>query len=209
MILGHRGYMSKFQENTLDSFKQSRKNKIGIELDVLLTKDNVVVCCHDENLFRLTGYNLQLSKIPFSRLCNLKIKKEIKYQSKVYKYQKANKFCSLEEVIEELGNVFINIEIKSYTNHDLEYKKRLCDLIINIINYRKLKKYILSSYDIVIVDYLISKGFNCILVCDYYIENNYPKIIDILNYNKNQKNIVGAFGLKNTNINLKYLIMDF
>ena len=87
MILGHRGYMSKFQENTLDSFKQSRKNKIGIELDVLLTKDNVVVCCHDENLFRLTGKNINLSKIPFSKLCNLKIKKEIKYQSKVYKYQ--------------------------------------------------------------------------------------------------------------------------
>ena len=45
MILGHRGIMSKFPENTLDSFKEARKRRLGIEFDVLLTKDNVVVCC--------------------------------------------------------------------------------------------------------------------------------------------------------------------
>ena len=137
MILGHRGIMSKYPENTLDSFKEARKRGISIELDVLLTKDNVVVCCHDENLFRLTGKNINLSKIPFSKLCNLKIKKEIKYKSKVYKYQKENRFCSLEEVIEELGDIFMNIEIKTYTSYDLEYKKKLCDLVVNIIKSLK------------------------------------------------------------------------
>ena len=77
----------------------------------------------DENLFRLTGKNINLSKIPFSKLCNLKNKEEIKYYSKVYKYQKENKFCSLEEVIEELGDIFMNIEIKTYKSYNLEYKK--------------------------------------------------------------------------------------
>ena len=208
MILGHRGIMSKFPENTLDSFKEARKRRLGIEFDVLLTKDNVVVCCHDENLFRLTGKNINLSKIPFSKLCNLKIKKEIKYYSKVYKYQKENKFCSLEEVIEELGDIFMNIEIKTYKSYNLEYKKKLCDLVVNIINYRKLKKYILSSFDIEIVEYLESKGIKCIFICMDYIDNNYSKIINVVNYNENQKNIVGAYNVENTNTNLKYLIKD-
>ena len=92
MILGHRGIMSKFPENTLDGFKEARKRRLGIEFDVLLTKDNVVVCCHDENLFRLTGKNINLSKIPFSKLCNLKIKKEIKYKSKAYNIKKKTNF---------------------------------------------------------------------------------------------------------------------
>ena len=208
MILGHRGIMSKYPENTLDSFKEARKRGISIELDVLLTKDNVVVCCHDENLIRLTGNNLNVSKIPFSKLCNLKIKKEIKYYSKIYKYQKENKFCSLEEVIEELGDIFMNIEIKTYKAYNLEYKKKLCDLVVNIIKYRKLKKYILSSFDIEIVEYLESKGIKCIFICMDYIDNNYSKIINVVNYNENQKNIVGAYNVENTNINLKYLIKD-
>ena len=58
---------------------------MGIEFDVLLTKDNVVVCCHDNNLKRLTGKNINLSDITFNQLCNLKIKKEIEYDE-TYKY---------------------------------------------------------------------------------------------------------------------------
>ena len=55
-IYGHRGARGDLPENTLDSFKEIRKYpNIGIELDVLLTKDNLVVCCHDNNLKRMTN----------------------------------------------------------------------------------------------------------------------------------------------------------
>ena len=102
----------------------------------------------------------------------------------------------------------MNIEIKTYTSYDLDYKKKLCDLVVNIINYRKLKKYILSSFDIEIVEYLESKGIKCIFICMDYIDNNYLKIINVVNYKENQKNIVGAYNVENTNTNLKYLIKD-
>lgn len=41
------------------------------EVDVRLTQDAVCVVCHDDNLFRLTGKNLVLSKSPWSRIQRL------------------------------------------------------------------------------------------------------------------------------------------
>ena len=211
MILAHRGVMSKYPENTLDSFKEVRKYpNMGIELDVLLTKDNVVVCCHDNNLKRLTGKNLNVSDITFSQLCTLKIKKEIEYNDDVYKYDKENRFCSLEEVIEKFKDVLINIEIKTYKGFSLQYKKKLSDLVMNIINYRKLKKYMISSFDIVVVKYLKTKNITCVFICMDYIEGTYLKIINFDNYDsRKQNNIIGAYNVKDKDTNLKFLIMDY
>ena len=188
---------------------------MGIELDVLLTKDNVVVCCHDNNLKRLTGKDLNVSDITFNQLCKLKIKKEIEYDFETYKYSNKNRFCSLEEVIEEFNDILINVEIKIYEEFSFNYLKKLSDLVMNIINYRKLKKYIVSSFNINVVKYLKTKNITCVLICDSiptFDSNEYIKIINYDNYqllNNTLNNIIGAYNVKNKNINLKYLIMDY
>jgi glycerophosphoryl diester phosphodiesterase len=51
-IIGHRGAKGLAAENTLASFKRALEYQVdGIELDVHLTKDGVLVCSHDPVLF--------------------------------------------------------------------------------------------------------------------------------------------------------------
>ena len=45
-IYGHRG-ASYCIENTMPCFKKAIELKVGIETDVRLTKDNILVCFHD------------------------------------------------------------------------------------------------------------------------------------------------------------------
>ncbi len=52
-IFAHRGYSALYPENTMLAFKQAlAAGADGIELDVQLTKDGVVVICHDEDIAR-------------------------------------------------------------------------------------------------------------------------------------------------------------
>lgn len=53
-IIGHRGFRGKYEENTLRGFKECYAAKAtGIELDLYLTKDNVVVVSHDATTCRI------------------------------------------------------------------------------------------------------------------------------------------------------------
>ena len=55
-VLYHRGkHGNGVKENTLDAFKGAIEDKLGIELDVRLTKDKKVVVSHDGNLKRVFG----------------------------------------------------------------------------------------------------------------------------------------------------------
>ena len=52
-IFGHRGFSGKYPENTMLAFEKAVEIGCdGIELDVHLTKDNVLVIIHDEDIKR-------------------------------------------------------------------------------------------------------------------------------------------------------------
>lgn len=56
LLIGHRGYPSKFPENTLASFAGAIEAGCDmVELDVTLTKDRKVVVIHDDTLQRTTN----------------------------------------------------------------------------------------------------------------------------------------------------------
>lgn len=60
-IMAHRGSTKNSAENTLESINEAIQNEAEFaEIDVVLTKDNVVVLSHDHNLKRLTGKKLIL-----------------------------------------------------------------------------------------------------------------------------------------------------
>lgn len=55
MIIGHRGLLSKYPENTLISFQAALDaGADGIEGDLHLTQDGVIVMMHDDTLDRTT-----------------------------------------------------------------------------------------------------------------------------------------------------------
>ncbi len=54
-IWAHRGASAYAPENTMEAFKLAIKQEVdGIELDVQLTKDGVVVVIHDETIDRVS-----------------------------------------------------------------------------------------------------------------------------------------------------------
>lgn len=71
-VYGHRGfYNQEFPENTLGSFARAINHGYGIECDVQLTKDHQVVVCHDFNLLRASGHDLEIDQYTYDELKQL------------------------------------------------------------------------------------------------------------------------------------------
>ncbi len=69
----HRGYwLGGAQENTLQSFREARaQGALMIECDVRLSKDQIPVVVHDDNLQRIAGVNKKVSELTASELSEL------------------------------------------------------------------------------------------------------------------------------------------
>lgn len=130
----HRGIFDNktVYENTLTAFSQAIKHGVGIELDVRITKDNVLIVYHDANLKRLFQSNLKIKDLTYVALNKFKFDDEL--------------IPTLKDVLDFVaGQVPLIIEIKD--GHDR-----------NIICYETSKlldsyngKFLVESFDPLIV----------------------------------------------------------
>ena len=68
--LGHRGYSSKYPENTMLAFKAAIDGNFdGVETDVQLTKDNRLVLIHDEKIDRTSNGKGYVKDYTYDQLC--------------------------------------------------------------------------------------------------------------------------------------------
>jgi len=108
LVIAHRGYRTKYPENTLAAFQAA----IGagadmIELDVLLTKDRKMVVIHDESLDRTTNGQGMVSDYTLSEL------KALDAGSWFDARFREERLPTLQEVLDLVkGKAFLNIEIK-------------------------------------------------------------------------------------------------
>ena len=71
-IIGHRGYVEKGVENTIQSLEAAAENGATmVELDVQMTKDQRLVVMHDSNLQRLAGINREVWDMTYDELVGL------------------------------------------------------------------------------------------------------------------------------------------
>ena len=104
IIIAHRGnHNETTPENSLKAFKTSLKENRPIELDVQLTKDNVLVVFHDYNLLRMTNKNLYLQDLTYEELKKLTL---------LNSHEKIPTFKEVLTLIN--GQVLLDIEIKKY-----------------------------------------------------------------------------------------------
>ncbi len=76
MHIIHRGIVNKsYKENCIESFKESFKEKFGIETDIHSTKDKKFVCFHDFTLKRIFKINKSIKNINYEDLKKIKNKK--------------------------------------------------------------------------------------------------------------------------------------
>lgn len=72
-VYAHRGASGYALENTWNAFFKACEFGVGIELDVQITKDGVVVVYHDDNLRRLTGVNAGIETLAYEEIKELRI----------------------------------------------------------------------------------------------------------------------------------------
>ena len=137
--IAHRGAFNNIDipENSLLAFKKAIKMNWAIELDVQLTKDNVLVVFHDENLERMTGINKNICEVT-----SMEIKEFSLLDTK-------EKIPTFEEVLNLVnGKVLIDIEVKNTRRiHET------CQILLSTLEHYPYS-YILKSFNPKIVRYL-------------------------------------------------------
>lgn len=129
--IAHRGMFDniKIPENSLSSFKKALKYNYSIELDIQLTKDNILVVFHDSNLKRMTGINKLIEDTNYNELKELKLLNTNEH------------IPTLDEVLNLVNNkVLLDIEIK-----DTKKIKEITNILKNkLSNYNN---YVLKSFN--------------------------------------------------------------
>lgn len=139
LIFAHRGVHDniKIPENSILSFKKAIKYKFNIELDIQLTKDNVLVVFHDDNLKRLTGINNSISNLTYNKLNDLRL---------LNTDQKIPRLKDILNIVN--GKVILDIEIKNTK----KIKKLCTELIKELDNYKY--PFIIKSFNPKIIRWL-------------------------------------------------------
>jgi glycerophosphoryl diester phosphodiesterase len=108
-IYGHRGAPVAAPENTLYSFKRAYGlNVDGIELDIQITQDGILVVRHDPHILDPTGDSTLISS-----LTGLEVSK-VDARGGAFQNIPFQHIPTLEQVLQELPpNIIINIELKS------------------------------------------------------------------------------------------------
>jgi len=98
--IAHRGFSSKYPENTLLAFREGMQaGADGFECDLRLTADGHVVVFHDDDLKRLCGQKGSIESLPLSEVRKLRVFGR-------------EPIPTLEDMLLEFHTTRINLEIK-------------------------------------------------------------------------------------------------
>lgn len=140
-IFAHRGASATHPENTMEAFREAQRvGADGIELDVQLSKDGVVVVIHDETVKRTTNGKGWVKDYTY---------KQLQKFDASYKFSKKLGVCripSLEEVFKwaTSNKLLLNIELK---NGLVEYEGLEEKILELILKYDLSSRVILSSFN--------------------------------------------------------------
>jgi len=107
LVIAHRGYSSKFPENTLRAFDEGMKaGADGFECDLRMTSDGHIVVFHDDDLKRLCGVKGRIETSLLEDIKKLKVKG-------------TESIPRLEEVLTQFHGTRMNLEIKESTRPEV------------------------------------------------------------------------------------------
>jgi len=135
-VASHRGD-SQTPENSLSGIREAlAKGVQGVEIDVQMTKDGVIVLNHDDTLKRVAGVDKEVSDLTFAEVRQLEIGSSLGLTGE--------RIPTLDEAIQEVkGKGFLIIDIKSKSNPD-DIAQKIVDLIIS--NNMQSDTYVQSFY---------------------------------------------------------------
>lgn len=137
----HRGASGYYPENTMLAFEKAVELGCdGIETDVQLTSDGVLVLCHDELLDRTTNGKGFIAETSYKDI--EKLDAGVKWGEKF----KGLKVPALEELLDFIKdkNIMLNLELK---NGAIEYKNLENLVVKKIYDYNLKGRVIISSFN--------------------------------------------------------------
>lgn len=139
--IAHRGFSSEYPENTMIAFEKAvEENCDGIETDLNMTKDGVIVICHDETLNRTTNGSGYIKDYTYNELS--KLDAGTKFSDKF----KDQRIITIDELLDYVKdkNILLNLELK---NDLIHYENLEEKTIEKIYEYRLQDNVILSSFN--------------------------------------------------------------
>lgn len=148
-FISHRGANQIAPENTMVAFKKSYDGGCQMmELDVQLSKDDVLFIFHDNNAKRLTGLNVDLTNLTYAEIRKLTVLGK-KYPDEAK--QHVSYIPTMKEYLDWMRKVpqlQTNIEIKVRKPFNKFYESRLVVMLLKLLQeYPDLhQKLLLSSF---------------------------------------------------------------
>lgn len=117
--IAHRGYSFGAPENTVAAFKVALEQRvIAVEVDLMLSKDGVVVVAHDYKLDNFTDSTGLISEKTWSELCAVTVTRGGKSVLKTIRTGVDDKLARFEDIVKAARDAEIQlvIELKTVTN---------------------------------------------------------------------------------------------
>lgn len=144
-VFAHRGFSGRYPENTMLAFQKAYEVGCdGIELDVQLTKDDVIVIMHDETIDRTTNGTGNLRDYTYEQLCSFDCSG--KFAGK-FGFQKIPTLQEYLEWVKDTG-LTTNIELKNSVYYYQNLEEKVIDLVRR---YHLEDKILFSSFNLVSV----------------------------------------------------------
>jgi len=108
-IIAHRGYSSRYPENTVSAIRAAvEAGSDMVEIDVQLTKDNEIVVIHDKSVYRTTNGSGLVKDLTLAQI------RELDAGSKFDPKFAGERVPTLEEALDAVhGKAMLNIEVKA------------------------------------------------------------------------------------------------
>lgn len=160
--LAHRGYSARYPENTMLAFQKALERGFdGIETDVHLTLDGVLVLCHDDKINRTSTGKGYIRDYTYQELLRYNFNS---------KYRLHTPVATLNELLDLMQGThkILNIEIKSHVREGIEAK------VANAVkHYHMENQVVFSSTDL---DKMVRmKRFMPESYCALIVSGNYRK----------------------------------
>lgn len=158
--ISHRGGSDEGPENTLFAFEHSISdcNTDMLETDVWLTKDNLLVVMHDENLMHICGVNKLIGELNYADLPMTKDSEGLAPSSdfldqsdwKGYPRRfSPQKLITLEELFQRYPDILISVDVKNPNN-----RLAVSQTVELVRRYKRENKTMLSSFSNENIGYL-------------------------------------------------------
>ncbi|MGM9765790.1 MAG: glycerophosphodiester phosphodiesterase [Candidatus Cryptobacteroides sp.] len=169
-LQAHRGISNRFPENTLISFTEAGKVPVyrGMETDVQMTSDGVLVCMHDKTLDRTADAEGKVSDYTFSQLQEFWIDGGYGWGDEYRATSKIPLFSDYLEVCLQTG-LIPYVELKQLQGDGVRKTVEMLE------SYNLPQGYVLTSFNL---DYLKEASRHTSAPLEYMKKNFKPEDVD-------------------------------